>query len=248
MQDNPRSEPTPEEIKHLLQEAILRNYPNPERRGCFDRSTIRSVAAERLPHERPEWEHISHCSPCYQEFLEHRAEFLDEKRTRRRLAVAAGGAIAAVALITIIWLAGVRSTPSAPKVPSNATRRSTPSPTEQNKSAKTLTAVLNMQAVPTRGVESPNESRDLQRLPRGQMAPLLIYLPFGTDEGTYKADLYRDDKGSVPLATFSGTAHIRDGLTVLELSPDLSSFAAGTYVLSVSRESGSVWNCRFVLS
>ena len=43
---------------------------------------------------------------------------------------------------------------------------------------------------------------------------------FGSEEGPYKADLYRDDKASDRLATFSGTAQIRDGLTVLELSPD----------------------------
>ena len=240
---NSSSEPTPEQIKDLLQEAILRNYPNPDRRGCSDQAVIRSVAAQRLPHERPEWQHITHCSPCYQDFLNYRAEFLQARRRRRRLAVAAGGAIAAAALIAAIWLSAGGP---APKVPSNVARQAPR--TSPEKSSKTLTAVLNMQAVPTRGAGSANAPRDLQRLPRGHMAPLIIYLPFGSDEGTYTVALLPDEKGASPLATSTGTARIRDGLTVLEVSPDFSSFTPGTYVLSVSREGGSVWSCRFVLS
>src|SRR3954471_21984638 len=97
MQDNARSEPTSEEIKHLLQEAILRNYPNPERRGCSDQQTLKAAAGKRLPHEDPLWQHITHCSPCYQEFLQYRASELESRRRRRITGV--GAAIAAVALI-----------------------------------------------------------------------------------------------------------------------------------------------------
>ena len=79
------------------------------------------------------------------------------------------------------------------------------------------------------------------------MAPLLIYLPFGSDEGSYTVELLRNEQASTPLATFTGTAQIHDGLTVLKVSPDLSGFSPGTYVLSASREGGPVWKCRFVL-
>lgn len=245
MPDNPQSEPTPEEIKHLLQEALLRSYPNPERKGCFDPETLRSVAKKRIPHIEPQWQHITHCSPCYQEFLGFRAEVLELRRGRRRVALITAGAIAAAALIGGLWLSANRS---APKVPSSISRGlQPPSVAGQDKTGKTLTAVLNMEASPTRGSESPTAG-ELQRLPRRQMAPLLIYLPFGSDPGTYKIDLLRDERTAVPLASFSGTAEIRDGLTVLQVSLDFSTFPPGTYLLAVSREGEPSWKCKFVLS
>lgn len=244
MQDNQRGEPTPEQIKELLQASILRNYPNPERRGCSDPHTLRSVAEMALPHEAPGWQHITHCSPCYQEFLEFRAEVLDRRRTRRRLVMAAGGAIATVSLIAAIWVFSVRS---APKVPSEVARRPQRAATSE-KNSGTLTAVLNMQASPTRGAGPQSGAGDLQRLPRGQISPLFIYLPFGSDAGTYEVDLLQSEHASTPLASFSGRAEIRDGLTVLQVSPDLSRFPPGMYVLSVSRRNGPLWTCKFVLS
>jgi hypothetical protein len=79
------------------------------------------------------------------------------------------------------------------------------------------------------------------------MAPLLIYLPFGSEPGKYKVELMRDEKDTAPLAVFSGYAEIRGGLTVLQVSPDLSGLVPGTYVLSVSQNSSSRWTCRFIL-
>src|SRR5437867_13421682 len=86
-------EPTPEQLKHVLQEAILRNYPNPERKGCPGSSALREVAGQKLPFEDQHWEHISHCSPCYREFLEFRQDVLErrsQQKRRSRLAIAAG--------------------------------------------------------------------------------------------------------------------------------------------------------------
>ncbi len=79
------------------------------------------------------------------------------------------------------------------------------------------------------------------------MAPLLIYLPFGSEPGTYKIELLLDGNNSTKVAAFSGIAEIRDGLTVLQVSPDLSGYGSGTYVLSVSRNNSDSWTCRFIL-
>jgi hypothetical protein len=73
--------PTPEEVKHALQQAVLRHYPNPERKGCLDFRTIHVIARQRFPHEDEQWEHISHCSPCYREFLDCRQQWREEKKT-----------------------------------------------------------------------------------------------------------------------------------------------------------------------
>ena len=250
MQDNDRTEPTPEQIKHLLQEAVLLNYPNPERRGCLDRPLLRQVAEQRLPYERSEWEHITHCSPCYAEFLELRAMVLQRRRSRRRITVAAAGAIAA-ALVAAVYYAALA--PPAPRVPPTVAKQSSEAPSHSGdeKATKTLTAVLNMQsASPTRGSDDGHpgpRTGDLQRLPRGRMAPLLIYLPFASEPGAYEVRVTKHEGDSAAMATFAGSADLRDGLTVLRVSPDLSSFAPGTYVLTVLRDGTRRWSCRFVL-
>ena len=84
--------PTPEQIKHLLQESILRDYPNPERKGCLDSPITMVIAQQRLPYKESGWAHISHCSPCYREFLDFRKQFRENKiredqlRRRKRMA------------------------------------------------------------------------------------------------------------------------------------------------------------------
>src|SRR5438874_6146447 len=93
MSENKPDAPTSEQVKRVLQEALLRNYPNPDRTGCRGSAVLRKMAEREFPHEHPFWdEHVSHCSPCYREFLDFRNRVLAlESRNRKntRLAVAA---------------------------------------------------------------------------------------------------------------------------------------------------------------
>src|SRR4051812_6889062 len=102
VKDDIQDGPTPEQIKHLLQQSILRNYPNPNRDGCLDSSAITAIAQQRLPHQDPRWGHISHCSPCYREFLGYRERFRENKeraaQSRRKLRLALLVPVAVVAL------------------------------------------------------------------------------------------------------------------------------------------------------
>ena len=56
-----------------IQEKTLTAYPNPQRTGCPGSERLKETA-ERTDYDRlfeePVWEHITHCSPCYQEYLE----------------------------------------------------------------------------------------------------------------------------------------------------------------------------------
>jgi hypothetical protein len=57
----------------LIQQAVLRNYPNPQRIGCPGTPVIRDLAERSAKLEivqNDDWEHIKHCSPCYAEYLE----------------------------------------------------------------------------------------------------------------------------------------------------------------------------------
>jgi hypothetical protein len=58
--------------QRLIQEAVLRNYPNPQRVGCPGTSVVRDLAERSARLEivqNQSWEHIIHCSPCYAEYL-----------------------------------------------------------------------------------------------------------------------------------------------------------------------------------
>ena len=64
-------------LQDEIQRAILRNYQNPERRGCPGDATVRNFAANpdaiKVEYETDEhcaWYHVTHCSPCYATFLE----------------------------------------------------------------------------------------------------------------------------------------------------------------------------------
>jgi hypothetical protein len=74
---------TPEQkydrLRIAVQEAILRDYPNPERKGCPDNALVREVAWRDELIKDTVWQHLTHCSPCYAEFL----KFKDEWRLAR---------------------------------------------------------------------------------------------------------------------------------------------------------------------
>ena len=68
-----------ERLQKAVQEAILKNYPNPDRVGCPEAATIREVAFREELTKDAVWEHITHCSPCYGEFLKLKEEWRKER-------------------------------------------------------------------------------------------------------------------------------------------------------------------------
>jgi len=103
MQEDYAIGPTPDRIKQLLQEAILRDYPNPERKGCFDSAILTTIAQQRLPYEDPHWAHVSHCSPCYAEFLGLRKRFREKRSAVRRFQFLLWTAV----VIMVVFLLGL---------------------------------------------------------------------------------------------------------------------------------------------
>src|SRR4051794_21475768 len=95
-------------IRDAVQQSILRSYPNPNREGCPGDAVVREVAARDELKEDPPWEHITHCSPCYAEFIEYKEQFhnafADEKsRISRRVVVVGGGIVAAGVAVGVVW-------------------------------------------------------------------------------------------------------------------------------------------------
>jgi len=252
MSQDRRDRPTPKHVKRVLQEALLRNYPNPERKGCRGTEILREMAAQEFPDEHPFWnEHVSECSPCYREFLDFRREIVArESRHRRtmRLAVAA----------VIVLIIGAGSIYLSRRVPDRA---STPPianegiPSQPNQAPQAgsqspvLSAVLNLESesISRSPGGTPSIAGEVQRIPRGRLA-LSIYLPTGSEAGQYDVHVLRTVSDQTPLTTSSGTAAIENGLTILRIEPDLSTLDPGTYILSIRRGTGPWRYYRFVLS
>src|SRR5690349_16068400 len=87
-------------LKKQLQDSILQEYPNPERKGCPGNAVLHDLA--RLPLDQnvesnANWEHVTHCSECYREFLDIRAVMIRRQKTKR---VSIGlGSVAAILII-----------------------------------------------------------------------------------------------------------------------------------------------------
>src|SRR5690242_9834601 len=94
-------------LKRQLQESILREYPNPERKGCPGDAVVKRLAAlpPDEPIERdPNWHHLTHCAECYREFLAARAAAKEQASAQRQW-MTWGLAAAAVLLLVFGFLA-----------------------------------------------------------------------------------------------------------------------------------------------
>jgi len=70
-------------VQKKVQQAILTSYPNPERKGCPGATVLvdlaRRAADLKTLEGDEQWEHVTHCSPCYKEFLEARERARESK-------------------------------------------------------------------------------------------------------------------------------------------------------------------------
>lgn len=212
---------TPEEkfdqISRAVQESILRNYPNPERRGCPGDEVVRAVAARTELQADEVWEHITHCSPCYAEFLAYK----DQLRHRRQHDVR-------VRRRTVIGLAAA----AAVAVPVVLVTRS------DHPAGEVIIAEWDLERyAPSRSLEpDPNRPPFRAPLKRGSIR---ARLPLGTDEGTYQIEVRRTEEGPA-LKTAEGNARIVDGHTILPFDIDLSDLPAGSYFAAIGGH-GKSW-------
>src|SRR6516165_7564689 len=110
------SEESPESrfdrLRRQLQDSIIRDYPNPERKGCPGDGVLRHLAEtplDRSIEDDPNWEHITHCSECYQEFLAFNNAYRPRAKARRAGVRWTVAAVTAVAILAIVFALGRRA-------------------------------------------------------------------------------------------------------------------------------------------
>jgi hypothetical protein len=209
------------EIQDLLQQSVLNNFPNPDRRGCLGEQVVRDVAARWLPVQDSAWEHITHCSPCFWEFLGFRRELTDaRKRLVRRNRIVLVSALAAAGIAGVaIWTGGLHGI----------------------RTPTTVAAVVRVDLRPFAPVRS-----EVQNPPVGtQVAATLsrrairleISLPVGSDEGKYDVRLM--DSELRPLMSSNAATAFTDHIVSLSVAFDLTRLAPGSYLLGVHGPDGN---------
>ena len=95
---------TDQRLLDRLEQSVLLDFPNPERTGCPDSSVLRHLALHQLRLvEAESWlQHLSACSPCFQEFSKLRTQAAHGRRRAHAIV-----SIAAVLLFVVagcLWM------------------------------------------------------------------------------------------------------------------------------------------------
>jgi hypothetical protein len=216
---------TPEElsneIQDLLQEAVLKSYPNPERKGCPGERVVLEVAARLRPVQDEPWEHISHCSPCFREFLEFRQVAMTaRKRLVRRNRLMLASVVVAAGIGGVVFWTGGSRLPAPPT---------------------TVAAVIKVDLRPfgpaRSEVETAPQSKPLAATLNRQAVRLVISLPVGSDEGKYEVRVM--DSELHPVMSNTASTAFTDHVATLSVAFDFSRLSAGSYVLGVHGPDGS---------
>ncbi len=202
-----------ERVRDAVQQAILRNFPNPERKGCPGDKVVREVAGRRDLIEDDAWRHITHCSPCYATFLQYKDGFRRQRRRRGLLILA--GAAALVALIVSVTMFGVM-------------HRTTNivSPSELAYEA----AILDLRGKSAQRGAQATAPNAAPLFLRNKRLDLTVYLPLGSEPGKYEVRLSKIGR---TLVTVQSTAQVNEGNTVLRLKIDFSQYTPGDYSFGV---------------
>ena len=218
------AEETPQEKYERLQRAIeseiLTAYPNPTRKDCPGDAVVKRVAERKeLVTDEP-WEHITHCSPCYAEFLGYKEASRKRENSRKRRfryqIVAAACLILAAAVIPLIW--------------------------NQRDHDHVYNAELDLrhQLIFRGGSDSDTQATQLNpplTIRRGHLH-LKIDLPETWEPGRYDV-AFLDRTGERRVFATRGDAVLQGGSSVLEIDARLD-VKAGDYTISLRRE-GSGW-------
>jgi hypothetical protein len=211
---------TPEQkynrIAAAVQQTILNNFPNPSRVGCPGDSRVREVAGRRTIVEDDDWQHVTHCSACYAEFLAAKEQIRKTGYRERTLGLIGGTAL----LILLSLIVGYRYFAES-RTPSIIVTAFEP-------------ATLNLKDSSTVRGDGQKVQENIPELPRRPLE-LKVILPFGSEPGLYQFELV-DPEGRV-LKSGEATATILNGDTFLTTRLNTADFGAGIYKFGLRQPS-----------
>jgi hypothetical protein len=216
-----------EEFQDIVQQAILREFPNPERKGCPGPVSLRELANRPRPSRDAVWEHVTHCSPCYQEFLDLRSQVKIELEGRRR-AVLRRRVVVAAAIVVALAGGGIATY----EISQRSAFRNPPAAGPY----ESASLDLKDRSVP-RSVEKQAPKTQPLILPAKRL-DLSIFLPVGSEPGRYDVQLLK--KIDEPRLSVSAEATVQNGTTILRARLDLTGQTTGSFLIGL-RQPPSDW-------
>jgi hypothetical protein len=220
------AEETPEQrferLQNAVQSEILTAYPNPTRNGCPGDVVVKRVAARRELIKDAPWEHITHCSPCYGEFLSYKQGFRSAAKKQKRLLRIQW--VAAACLLAILLVALRFWSVRGPEVVFDA-------------ELDLRHALLVFRDIPSAQSESTTPLNPPLTLRRGHMR-LKIDLPETWEPGKYDV-AFLSGASKQNVFTTTGDAKLSEDSLVLSIDARLN-VRPGDYTISLRRE-GSAW-------
>jgi hypothetical protein len=220
--DGQRADPLRFQIENEMDLLLGRAHPNPAREGCPPRELLVSLSRRELPIGDPAYDHLSKCSPCYQEvraLQQADAAAGAAAARRKRLAYVAAAAVLVLAMAGG-WFALNRD-------------GNTTAPLTADETAPQM-ARLDLRPLAVTRSESQKDARPLE-VPRGRVNATIL-LPVGASPGVYEIRILDSDLGV--RSNTSGAAAIRNYITTLEAVFDTSQLEAGDYQLTLRRQGG----------
>lgn len=197
----------------VLAQGLSREFPNPQRVGCPDSAVLRSVAFRklRLADAEPWLNHLSSCSPCFQEFSEFRKEAASQRR--RTMAWTAAAAVLIFAVAGWLWVRTQHSVLAA-------------------------TEVLDLREVSVAPGQNPMQTEQRPLALHRWAKHLILYLPIESKEGAH--DIALLSATGAQIVGSSGTARLENHVVCLRVDVDLSIVQPGGYSLAV-RQTTLTW-------
>jgi hypothetical protein len=213
--DDKLSRSEEQQLLELGRRVFAEHSPNPARTSCPPQDTLRAMAfrSKQLAAADLPLQHLTICSPCFQDYSRYRRQAFNQMILR--------GALAAAIVIMVIGVA----------VLAGVGRGWFQRPAEP-----LMVAILDLRPLsPTRGVEPP-EAGAVLTLRRGRLG-ITVQLPVGSEEGAYDVAVMLSGR---VLQSGQGTARAQDSVMVLTVRMDLRSLGPGRYAFGVRRV-GSAW-------
>ena len=215
-----------------LQEHVLEKYPNPERIGCIDHSTLKTwvYSPQKLDLSDPKYLHVLKCAECTRELIELR-RLRNEQSEHANIGVPSHPgpaanwrwAVFASVLVCILAVSGVIYW----RTHSAATR------VQVAQSAPAAVTIDLSQAGTTRGTDTTTVP--VVVLPRRVVSAHVI-LPNFSPGGKYVVSVTTDRSDASEKATGRAVANTQGFHTDLTVALDLRSLQPGTYFLATTHE------------
>ena len=198
----------------LLGRGLSRDFPNPQRVGCPGSAVLRGIASRklRLADAEPWLEHLSSCSPCFQEFSDFRKVAAGQRR--RKYAFLSAAAVLIIAVAGWLWVK------------------------TQYSGQSTETQVVDLRNVPAVHGQNPIEADQHHLELHRWCKHLILDLPNGSKEGNDEVALLSET--GAPVLGSSGTARSKGQGVILKVDLDVSRVQPGQYFLGL-RQPGAEW-------